>query len=724
MLVLALLSIAPPQDTVPFADSATRVLVARAMERHRQSDRAVRDYTARLRYQFSFGLGRRRWARIPAAAVEEQDARVEWAWPNDLRVEILGRRARARSEGLEPVSVFDRPWFVPRGLGDSVRLFGNDFPGQAAIHPLAAGAAQFYRYRLRDSVRLATPDGRSIRLLGVEVLPRRAGRLLTAGRIWLDAATADVVRFSFRFVGTDLWVVPDQPTRSDSADARRANRLISRVLRLDVDLEYSLQDERYWMPYRQTVAGRVELPWFGELVVPLQAVTTFDDYAINTGRPVMFRVPLPPPDLSPDSVRARERARRDSLRSEARRVAGGRRWGEDLPRDDAGWWPEGRYEIHRPPADSLRAYQGWGEPLALESNPAEDLRLRELAADLERMTVTLPVEYTGRPRQSLFWERLGEAVRFNRVQGQTLGLGYRWTLPGDGFTTVGAVARYGWSDSRITGTASLIREAPGDRWSLHGFREVRSNDPAARGGSWGNSLNAIFAGHDDADYLLAQGGAVVREAALGYGIELVTAFRVEKETSVRREARSWINDVLGGSGRLPPNRPIREGTYAGLSTVLEGGMFRAGWRLGADVLGNDAVIVGRLHGMLRRTVGSGGLAPRLTLRAGIATSADLPQQMFRIGGQGTVRGFDYGTRRGRACWSAQVDWPVTRGLIRPVLFADAGQAGRPASLLDTRLLAGAGAGVSVLGGLLRADLSHPLTGGSRGLRFDLSAGLF
>ena len=62
---------------------------------------------------------------------------------------------------------------------------------------------------------------------------------------------------------------------------------------IDADLEYGLQEGRYWMPYRQVIAGRVRLPLVSDVVIPFQATTTFDDYTINAGHPIEFAVALP-----------------------------------------------------------------------------------------------------------------------------------------------------------------------------------------------------------------------------------------------------------------------------------------------------------------------------------------------------------------------------------------------------------------------------------------------
>src|SRR5512143_18507 len=102
------------------------------MTRHGASDQEVRDYLAKFRYRLSFGLGRRRWAQVPNASVEEQEGTVQWSAPNDLRVDIVGRRASARSSDLKLNSSFDRPWFIPRALTDSVRVFGNEVPPRGA----------------------------------------------------------------------------------------------------------------------------------------------------------------------------------------------------------------------------------------------------------------------------------------------------------------------------------------------------------------------------------------------------------------------------------------------------------------------------------------------------------------------------------------------------------------------------------------------------------------
>ena len=102
----------------------------------------------------------------------------------------------------------------------------------------------------------------------------------------------------------------------------------------------------------------------------------------------------------------------------------------------------------------------------------------------------------------------------------------------------------------------------------------------------------------------------------------------------------------------------------------------------------------------------------------------VPQMALRAGGLNTVRGYDFGVASGDALWSAQLDlMRAGRGAVKTVLFADAGQAGRRDAFGDAPFLSGAGVGVTVLGGIIRAELSHPITErAGRGLRFDLIFG--
>jgi Hemolysin activation/secretion protein len=338
--------------------------------------------------------------------------------------------------------------------------------------------------------------------------------------------------------------------------------------------------------------------------------------------------------------------------------------------------------------------------------------------ELARLSERLPDSVTGQSAHGVAYERLSDLLRYDRVQGLSFGLGYRVRAPGMQFTSLYGTLRYGLSDDRVTGRLALVRDAPEGRFALSGYRDLADLDPFSPGHTPGNTLDALFVAHDNADYALAEGGSASFETSLRTGLDLALAARVERETSVVRKAKSAINDVLGGDGRFPTNPPVDEGTFAGGSARLT---HTAGvrWSLTADVLGGDAGTTGRLFGDVRASAG-GDAGATIRLKAGVATSPTLQQSLFRLGGPATVRGFEYGSARGQAFWAAQLDVAPFGGRLRPVAFVDAGQSDRPADLFSSRALVGAGVGASFFRGVLRLDLSHPITPDDGGkVRFDI-----
>ena len=322
------------------------------------------------------------------------------------------------------------------------------------------------------------------------------------------------------------------------------------------------------------------------------------------------------------------------------------------------------------------------------------------------------------PTAGLAFERLSDLFQYNRIQGLSLGVGYRLPVPGLGRTAAYATARYGFSDERITGRLTVVTDASGAHLAVSGYHDVVDLDPFSPGLTFANTFNGLLAGHDYSDYALANGGTGTLELPLGPALDLAITARVEDQHSVGQAAHSAINDFLGGSGEFPPNPPIKDGVFGGVEGRLSGAR-RMRWNLAVDLLGGTGQTTARLYGDIRRSFG-GHRAVTIRLKAGAATEPTLPQTLFRVGGVATVRGFEYGTLRSPAFWAAQLDLAPLGDRIRPVLFIDAGQGGRTGDLFSTTALVGGGAGISLFRGLLRLDLSHPISGGSREkVRFDL-----
>lgn len=288
-MVTALLALAlslQQADSATFQDAATAELYALARRRHIRQDTLVRDYQASIHTRLEASAGKSRFARQTTLMAHETMARITWKMPNDLKVQVVGTRAKlpliGMLSGLADVDddverelrnelVMDRPWFIPRAFGDSIRLMG--VPEHAALHPLAAGATDYYRFAIVDSVEVRVP-GQVVRAKAMSIEPKRFGPALVAGTMWVDAATGDVVRMRMLFLGEYLWDEPSGNTPEDSADARRDNAEAKKYLTVEAEIEYALIDQRYWMPYRQFLGITVEIPMFLNMTIPARAVTT------------------------------------------------------------------------------------------------------------------------------------------------------------------------------------------------------------------------------------------------------------------------------------------------------------------------------------------------------------------------------------------------------------------------------------------------------------------
>jgi hemolysin activation/secretion protein len=135
--------------------------------------------------------------------------------------------------------------------------------------------------------------------------------------------------------------------------------------------------------------------------------------------------------------------------------------------------------------------------------------------------------------------------------------------------------------------------------------------------------------------------------------------------------------------------------------------FRWGTELGMEAETGDfrfARPTLRLNGAL--DLGSFALA----LDAAAGTSfGDVPAQgLWRLGGAGTLRGYDGSAAVGTAFWRGRGEVGRGSGAVRLALFSDLGWAGSREDFTFQRPLWSVGAGASVLDGLVRMDLARAL----------------
>ncbi len=703
--MLLLLSLQGPGPR--YADSATALLIARARERHAQQDAAVHDYQATLVTRLDASVGRGAFARLFPLVADEQTSQLSWQAPNDVKVVTIGRRYRTAFRGVQVGSSLTRPWFVPRFLGDSIRLLSSeDFPDRAAVHPLSPGAEAYYTYAINDSLTLALP-GRTVRAIGVRVTPVLADASLVAGELWLDAETAETVRLSFVFVGRRLWVDSIGPTREDTAKADREGALVERILRVSADLEYGLYDRRYWLPYRQAITLDVQLPWFKNLVLPVHFITTFSDVRVNQNRPIVFA------SLPPDTTQHRERRRHggtttrcgDSLAILARDEPQGDRARQDCVTQ--GTWSGGRFEVDVPKDSVLLAYNGWADSLQFDLTDADAQRLDVLRRDILNTLEHLPDSLTGQRRFGFAFDRVTDILRYNRAEGASLGVGYEWR-PGIPFVSVLAKARYAFTDGRLQGSLALRRDGPASRWQAAVFSEMRDADRLAEGLTFGNSVTALWTTHDDGDYVFMGGGELSYARLLSRSADLTLEARYADESAPRWLAHDALNELLGGGGVFAPNGPVAPGRYLVTSAEITGGGTVVDWRIGLEGTAGDGREGRGWIVAAARTPPESRLAVTLSAWTGVGAGDSIPQREFRLGGSRTLRGYQAGAFRGLSAWAASLDIGLSRGRVSPVVFMDAGQAAPRLLRYAGTPAASFGAGVSLLGGVLRLDAARPV----------------
>ena len=265
-------------------------------------------------------------------------------------------------------------------------------------------------------------------------------------------------------------------------------------------------------------------------------------------------------------------------------------------------------------------------------------------------------------------------------RGYAIGAGIGVRMPWWSFTNLYGTVRYGFSDQTVTGRLGVVRNGPGWKLTVDGYYDIVDQDLVSPGRNLVNSFNAIFTAHDNADYMIGGGGSASLNVPLSDRLDMRFGAKVEWEGTAATETGSGVNDFLGGSGVMPANAPVTEGTFVGGSVALhQSGPVN--WTMTADVLGGEGTTTARAWGDLRLGIGQSRGAT-LRVKSGVATSPVLPQMEFRAGGINTVRGYQYGTQRGAAFWSAQADVTPIAGPVRPVLFIDAGWAGRHVQLFQ------------------------------------------
>jgi hypothetical protein len=628
-------------------------LVRRAQSRRSVAleDTAVENYSADARAFVYFYLDREDTGERNLIKTDQVALEVFWQAPDQVKQRIVGWR----DERSLPTRIhyhIDHLSVVQENFGDEIQI-GDGDEVRGVPHPAAPRSEIFYQFQLVDSLTLRLPGATEpVQVYQVQTRPRDARRPGIIGSIFIDRRSGDLVRMDFTF------------TASSYVDPY--------LDYINISLDNGLWRGRFWLPNEQRVELRRRLPM---LDVPAGTIIRANMRVGN----YQFNQSLHPATFIGPAIVAVPRSQREEFDFEEEIFA------------------------------ELRE-QGLG--------PAMELgEIRRMATQLAQRRA---LERVSAIRLSA--GSLSDLIRFNRSEGLALGIGARAT-PHPGIQ-LGGRGGYAFEAGHPFGSLHLsLGEARGRvEGSIYGNQP---NDlslmPAASG--FGNTLAAIFAGRDHTDHYFADGVAL----SLGGGIspQLSGSATIRRERQ-RMPATQLSTGPLGGSFR--PLIPVDEGSLVGgqlslhrtaphglsrwttAEIHLDGGSFQRSCTDSCPASQRFGRSQAAIHSGWRWDLARSEL--ELRGRGGLARG-DLPaQQLFFLGGRGTVPGYDFrsfaGTRYllGNSTASAEIHptWLRARG------HAGVGwiQPGGSSVIRPT-----VGVGVGILHDILHVDLHRGLGSGGR-----------
>lgn len=665
-------------DTIPsdtYRDEGARYMIQRARQARGTEAAGLASYEATIRERIYVGLSASRFRRERGVFLAEQVARVRWDSAGRETYRWLASRQDVPIVG----EIEDEERNVERGeygedpddlipldpAADRLMLGGEGF-----LHPLADTAGFHYRFASGDTIRIVLPSsGREITLVQVRVEPRRAEFGLLAGAVWFDRETAALVRGAFR-PARDFDLELDEP--DDAEDVPGFIKPITASIDHMI-VDYALQELRWWLPWRIRFEGEGRAG--GLLRVPVAVEISLSEFELNQVDTL---------DISEDDLpEGWERIVREREEDDGRKV---------------------QEVVILPPRDSLKQ-----SPLLSEDFFAGE-PLTFSRAEIDRMERELDELTAAHAIPSPSLSRFG-IFRYNRVEALSAGL--KREGPVAGMT--------GWGELRL-GIGDLVpnvelglreRVAGGSVEASAYYRLQAAND-------WGNplnlesSINALLFGADYGQYYRAGGVSIAVGQESGRVRHDVTAF-AESHWSEEKNTDFSLANLLGRSDP-PPNIQADEVTIAGLRGKL---------RVQSGVDPEAPITTGSVWGEVgvgdveyaRIAIGAsarfpmfGRLGGSLDWAAG-TTFGEVPtQRLYFLAGPETVRSFEPGQIAGEAFWLLRTELGIGYALARLVTFADVGAASELSSLGSAEPFVAVGAGLSMLDGLLRADLARGVHG--------------
>jgi len=523
--------------------------------------------------------------------------------------------------------------------------------------------------------------------------------------------------------------------RSASSDEDEPPALVKALFRparaqLDgITVEYGLYEGRFWLPRQHAATATAE---FGALRMPFTMDERFTYEMVNGDFPL---VPIPATRIASTRIAAAsgDTARRDSTVVEGvtgRVSAGGgmvearsgapadttklsateRTRRRLCQRDSVYTRVETRYDgalriAYDVPCDE-RKLETSAELPPLGDDAAFDPAARD--ALLEALDISLQSAWFPRPPRI----RTGADLwRYNRIEGLSGGVLVEQQL-GAGYTAT-AQARFGLADQHLNGEVALARTTGARTVTAAAYHRLSAVNPEWAGAlSFGPSLPALLYGRDEGFYFRNYGASLGERRVHRRGAVEVQAF-VERQWTAgdstvpdRFSFARWFADRRFRDNFLA-SRADLAGVAATWSRILveRPGGLRATTSARTE-LATGTYTYGRLSldATVQRPLGP--FAMSVTGAIGSSAGRVPLQRGWYVGGVRTVRGQIPGTQAGDAFWLARAELGTRQGIVRPLLFYDAGWAGARNRWGGTRPQQGAGLGFGLLDGLLRVDIAR------------------
>lgn len=598
LLLFAQLSAAP--DPV-YSSARVRDLVARATIANHAPPPELRGYRARVETEFSLiirdTLGRER-----AGQIEQLASRVEWNRDGSYDMHVIGYRSQSLGAPISTLS-FVRGWTEPSLYGDrlllGVQLGAPPDPKSAgkrkrggdwivAVHPFSYDRDRYYRFSGGDTVVVMRTAGRSIPLVRVHVTPRLGDATRLAafeGEIDLDANRQQIVRMRGQFV---VLAAKGRPTLAPLPG------LVGVVYCEFVNAEI---DGRYWLPAFQRTELQSTFALLGQTRAVMRVVSRFSDHVIETS----------------DTM-----ATGDAAHQSAHRTT----------------WA---------PSDSVSRFGDWTTPLGVATSEVNANDFDDVGPDVWKET--------GRPRLDISPTRTDNVFRYDRVEGLFTGLeaNFRMRSAAPGLSAGGSLG-WAWTERTLRGGAHLsLRREP---WTT-GARVERmlasTNDFTPPLNPESGGLAAMLGSVDDFDYVDRRValGSVTR--VLGSPDNALMTLQLGAGGDRAEVSRLAHGVAGGGGGSFRPNRGAAEGNYAlgvleaELHPGVSGDFVQPG--VGARLhyeIGRGALEWQRAELLLAGRKYLGPVTLSLQADAGAVFGAVIPpQQLFEVGGSGTLPGYEY-----------------------------------------------------------------------------------